>query len=32
MRALAGYLDGPLEAEVINDWWDGSEKRMHTIW
>ena len=28
LRALAGYLDGPLEAEVISDWWVGSEKRV----
>lgn len=32
LRALVGYLDGPLEAEVISDWWVGSEKRVYTIW
>lgn len=28
IRLLAGYLDGPLESEVINDWWVGSEEKL----
>ena len=32
LRALAGYLDGPLESEVISDWWIVSEKNIYTIW
>lgn len=32
LRALAAYLDGPLEAEVISDWWVEPEKRMYAIW
>ena len=32
LRALVRYLDGPLEAEVISEWWVGPEKRVYTIW
>lgn len=28
IRVLARYLDGPLESEVINDWWVGSEDKL----
>lgn len=32
LRSLIGYLDGPLETEVINDWWTGPEKNIYTVW
>lgn len=32
MSALVGYLDGPLEKEVICEWWVGAERRAYTVW
>ena len=32
IRSLARYLNGPLETEVINDWWAGSEQNHYTVY
>ena len=32
IRALGRYLDGPLETEVISEWWVGPKEQVYTIW